>query len=187
MQLPFSFPSPLRTERLVLRFMTVSDIDDVHAYQSREDVCRYMTYEPRDRPTVAEKVTQYADAHVLAGDGDYWQIAATLDGRVIGDVYFTIKSVEQQTAEIGWSLHPDFQGRGYMSEAAGAMLALAFDQVGLRRIIAVLDPRNDGSTALCRRLGLREEAHFVEDEWFKGEWADTGIYAILAREWASRG
>jgi len=48
---------------------------------------------------------------------------------------------------------------------------------------AELDPRNDASIALCRRLGMREEAHFVEDMWFKGEWADTGVYAILASEW----
>ena len=51
---------------------------------------------------------------------------------------------------------------------------------------ANLDPRNDASAALCRRLGMREEAHFVEDIWFKGEWADSAIYAILDREWRAR-
>lgn len=183
MQLPFTFPSPLSAERLALRFMTADDVDDIHAYQSRPDVCRYLLFEPRDRAMVAEKVAQHAEARELRGDGDYWQIAIEHDGRVIGDVYFTVKSLEQQTGEIGWTLHPDFHGRGYMSEAAGAVLAVAFGQIGLRRVIAELDPRNAGSTALCRRLGLREEAHFVEDVWFKGEWADTGIYAILAREW----
>jgi aminoglycoside 6'-N-acetyltransferase len=50
---------------------------------------------------------------------------------------------------------------------------------------AELDPRNDASVALCRRLGKREEAHFVEDLWFKGAWGDTGIYAMLDREWRS--
>jgi aminoglycoside 6'-N-acetyltransferase len=74
-----------------------------------------------------------------------------------------------------------------MTEAAGAVLAVAFEQIGLRRVIANLDPRNVGSIALCRRLGMREEAYFVEDFWSKGEWTDTGIYALLAREWASRG
>lgn len=183
MELPFSFPSPVATERLVLRFMTAADVDDVHAYQSRPDVCRYMLFEPRDRATVAEKVAEHAEARELRGDGDYWQLAVSLDGRVIGDVFFTIKSVAQQTAEIGWTMHPDFHGRGYMTEAAGAVLAVAFEQIGLRRVIANLDPRNAASVSLCRRLGLREEAHFVEDVWVKGGWADTGIYALLAREW----
>jgi len=49
----------------------------------------------------------------------------------------------------------------------------------------VLDPRNHASAALCRRLGMREEARFVEDLWFKGSWGDTAIYAILDREWAA--
>ena len=70
-----------------------------------------------------------------------------------------------------------------MTEAASAVLALAFGTIGLHRVIAVLDPRNTASVALCRRLGMREEAFHVEDMWFKGEWGDTGIYAILDREW----
>jgi RimJ/RimL family protein N-acetyltransferase len=185
-QLPFTFPSPLATERLVLRFMMPGDVDDIYAYQSRQDVCRYLLFDPRDRPTVTAKVLQHAAARTLSDTGDYWQIAVTLDGRVIGDVYFALKSVELRTGEIGWTMHPDFHGRGYMSEAAGAVLAVAFRELGMRRMIANLDPRNTASAALCRRLGMRHEAHFVEDVWEKGEWADTGIYAILAREWAER-
>lgn len=185
MQLPFSFPSPLRTERLVLRFMTDDDVDDIHAYHSREDVCRYLLFEPRERAVVTEKVAQHAQARTLTADGDYWQIAVELDGRVIGDVFFTIKSCEHETGEIGWTLHPDFHGAGYMTEAARAVLGLAFDAIGLHRVIAVLDPRNGASIALCRRLGMREEAYHLEDMWFKGEWGDTGIYALLAREWAA--
>jgi aminoglycoside 6'-N-acetyltransferase len=73
-----------------------------------------------------------------------------------------------------------------MTEAASAVLDLAFGPLGLHRVMADLDPRNQTSAALCRRLGMREEAHFVEDLWVKDAWADTGIFAILAREWAAR-
>jgi RimJ/RimL family protein N-acetyltransferase len=187
--LPYELTAPLRTERLLLRTMTGADVDDIHAYQSREDVCRYLMFEPRSREEVSERVARYATAVSLGGDGDYWQLAverASEPGRVIGDVYFTIKSVANATAEIGWTLHPDFRGQGYMTEAARAVLELAFTELRLHRVTAELDPRNDGSVALCRRLGLREEAYFVEDLWFRGAWGDTGIYAILEREWAGR-
>jgi RimJ/RimL family protein N-acetyltransferase len=189
-RLPYTFAAPLRTARLVLRTMTPDDVDDVHAYQSREDVCRYLTFEPRTRDQVAEKVELYSRALALRGDGDFWQLALERAGRrgqVIGDLYFTIKSVANAVGEIGWSLHPDFSGHGYMTEAAEAVLDIAFGQLGLHRVQAELDPRNLASVALCRRLGLREEAHFVEDVWFKGHWGDTGIYAILDREWGARG
>jgi RimJ/RimL family protein N-acetyltransferase len=190
--LPFVFESPLVTDRLVLRLMTLDDVDAVHAYQSRDDVCRYLLFEPRGREQVAQKVAQHAAACRLAEDGDYLQLALELRaggddaGRVIGDSYFTISSREHWRGEIGWTMHPDYMGRGYASEAATAVLDLAFATLGLHRVIAELDVRNNASVALCRRLGLREEAHFVRDMMFKGEWADTGVYAILADEWQQR-
>ena len=190
--LPFEFTSPLVTERLVLRLMTLEDVDAVHAYQSRSDVCRYLLFEPRTREEVAEKVAKHSRAVTLAADHDYLELAVTLrgpdgePGPLIGDSYFTIASVEHSRAEIGWALHPDHRDRGYAAEAAAAMLDLAFATLGLHRVYAELDVRNDASVALCRRLGMREEAHFVQDMMFKGEWADTGIYALLADEWRSR-
>ena len=191
MSLPFSFAAPIRTERLTLRLMTPADVDDVHAYQSRDDVCRYLLHEPRGRDEVEEWVAKYAAATELAADGDWIEPAiefAMPDGmrRVIGHMYLTIASVENRGAEIGWTLHPDFFGHGYAVEAATAILELAFGDLGMHRVRAELDPRNDASIALCRRLGMREEAHFVQDLFFKGEWADTGVYAILDHEWAGR-
>jgi RimJ/RimL family protein N-acetyltransferase len=187
-RLPYQLTAPLRTDRLLLRTMTVADVDAVHAYQSLEDVARYTTFEPRTREEVAEKVAAHSTALVLGADGDYWQLAverASHPGGVIGDLYFTVKSTVNATGEIGWTLHPDFTGRGYMTEAASAVLSLAFAELGLHRVTAELDPRNAASVALCRRLGMRQEAHFAEDLWFKGAWGDTAIYAILDREWAA--
>ncbi|HEU0207276.1 MAG TPA: GNAT family N-acetyltransferase [Pseudolysinimonas sp.] len=186
MSLPFPFAEPIRTERLTLRVMTAADVDDVHAYQSREDVCRYLLHGPRSREEVTEWVATYAAATSLAADGDWIAPAIELEGRVIGHMYLKLASVENRGAEIGWTLHPDFFGHGYASEAAAAILELAFDRLGMHRVRAELDPRNDASIALCRRLGMREEARFVKDLMFKGAWADTGVYAILNEEWAAR-
>jgi RimJ/RimL family protein N-acetyltransferase len=188
--LPYELTEPVHTERLLIRTMGTQDVDDIHGYQSREDVCRYLPYAPRTRDEVARKVTQYSAAIAVAGEGDYWQLAIERladPGRVIGDVYFSLKSTSDAAAEIGWTLHPSHEGQGYMTEAAGAILEIAFSGIGLHRVVARLDPRNDASAALCRRLGMREEALFIEDIWFKGEWGDTSVFAILAREWeASR-
>lgn len=191
MSLPFEFDEPIRTERLTLRLMTAADVDDVHAYQSREDVCRYLLHGPRTRDEVVEWVAKYAEATRLAQDDDWIEPAIELampDGtrRVIGHMYLNLASVENLGAEIGWTLHPDFFGHGYAREASTAILDLAFGTLGLHRVRAELDPRNDASIALCRRLGMREEARFVKDLMFKGDWADTGVYAILEQEWVER-
>lgn len=185
-KLPYTWQT-LKTERLTMRLMTADDIDDVFAYQSREDVCRYLLFDPRTRDEVAERNASNRQATTVTQDDDWWQIALELATpertRVIGDLYFTIKSVENSHGEIGWTLHPDFAGQGYAFEGAQAVLAVAFDTLGLHRVTAELDPRNDRSIALCTRLGLREEAYYREDLWFRGAWADTGVYAILNSEY----
>lgn len=173
---------PIHTERLVLRLMVDSDLDDVHAWMSDEDVARYQLYEPRSREQVREHIDKVKDARRLENDDDFVEFAIDLDGRVIGCIYFPLKSVENETAELGWALTAAYQGRGFAFEAARAVLALAFNVMGLHRVTAELDPRNAASVALCLRLGMREEAHFVEDLRFKGAWADTGVYAILDHE-----
>ena len=188
MRLPYPFQAPLRTDRLVLRTMTPDDVADLHVYQSRADVCSYLPYEPRTREELAAKLEKWSTATTLAGEGDYWQLAMERSedpGLVIGDLYFAIKSVQNEAAEIGWVLNPEHGGHGYMTEAARAVLRIAFTEIGVHRVAAVLHPRNSASIALCRRLGMRPEAHFVEDVWFKGAWDDTLIYAMLDREWRS--
>src|SRR5690349_5876214 len=54
------------------------------------------------------------------------------------------------------------------------------------RSIGRCDARNDASAQLIERLGMRREAHFRENEHFKGEWADQYVYAMLAAEWKAR-
>ena len=165
--LPFVFEHPLVTERLVLRLMTLGDVDDVFAYSALEEVCRYQLHEPRTRDEVAEQIANHTAATTLAKDGDYLQLAlelpATTDvpGRVIGDSYFSLGSVENSRGVIGWTMHPDFMGHGYATEAASAVLDTAFRTLRLHRVMAELDPRNTASIALCKRLRMREEAYFV--------------------------
>ena len=182
------FLEPIWTERLGLRLETDADIDAIHSWQSRADVCRYLLYEPRDRATVATRIAEDSQRTRLEASGDYLQLAVERrsDDRVIGQMYFSVDNAEYSTLEIGWVFHPDVAGQGYAAEAAKALLALGFETMGAHRIFASLTPENTASVRLCLRLGMREEAHFVEDMFIKGRWEDTGVYAMLDREWARR-
>jgi RimJ/RimL family protein N-acetyltransferase len=178
---------PIRTERLLLRPLTPADVDDLHAYYSRADVCRYIPPEPRDREQLLTRFDDPARCRTTLDDeGQVLQLGVELDGRVIGDCILFFHSVEHRHGEIGYVLNPDFHGHGYMTEAAVAMLALAFEGLGLRRITARTDARNTASHAVLRRLGMRQEAYLRENEWFKGEWTDEIDFAILRTEWAPR-
>lgn len=179
---------PFDTERLHLRPMRPDDLDDIMRLQ-REDVTIYLTHGPRTREDAAVHLERNAAAVRLERDDDWIQPAIELDGHLVGHLYLKLASVEHEGAEIGWALHPDVQGRGYATEAATALLDRAFGEVGFHRVRAEIDPRNAPSIAVCRRLGMREEAWHVRDfrdERIPGGWGDTGVWAILDEEWAAR-
>lgn len=183
--IPFEFVEPIRTERLVLRQLAAGDLEDVYAWMSDPAVAEYQLYEPRTREQVAEHLAKAEAATSIAVDDDWIEFGIQLDDRIIGCIFFNLKSVADSTAEIGWALTAAHQGKGYAREAASAVLTLAFDTLELHRVYAELDPRNAPSIVLCERLGMRHEAHLVEHMMFKGAWADTGIYGLLEREWAA--
>lgn len=185
---------PLRTERLVLRTLTPDDLDDVFAYAGRDDVIRYLPWPKRNRDEVAEHLSRRLNT-TLAADGDVIVLGMelppspsdpTAHPRIIGDMTLVLSSIEHRQATIGWVLNPEYESRGFATEAASRVLSLAFDDLGSHRVVAELDPRNTSSAALCTRLGMRHEAHFVHSEIFKGEWGDLAVYAILDVEWNAR-
>lgn len=174
---------PRRTERLVLRRFRHGDEADVLAYRGREDVVRYMPAEPLSAADAAGFVAERARAAGIAADNDRIVLAVEHDGRVIGEVVIKSGLLADRQAEIGWVLNPDYHGRGLAAEAARELLALAFCELGMHRAWAQIDPRNTASARLCERLGMRKEAHFRHDMWFKGEWGDTAVYGLLEDEW----
>jgi RimJ/RimL family protein N-acetyltransferase len=173
------------TERLRLRPYEMGDLNDLFAYRTRPDVTRYVYWEPRDRDDVAAGLSRRARSRSLEREGDELILATELreTGRTIGDVSLQWISAAHRQAEIGFVFHPDYHGKGYASEAAREMLRLGFEGVGFHRIEGRCDARNDASARLMERLGMRREAHLVENEWFKGEWGSELVYAILDREW----
>jgi len=118
-----------------------------------------------------------------------WRAGVVLPetGAVIGDVVLFQVSQEHRAAEVGYIVHPDHAGRGYATEAAREMLRPGFEIFGMHRIIARLDARNTASARVLEHLGMRREAHFVQNEFFKGEWSDELVYAMLNDEWRESG
>jgi RimJ/RimL family protein N-acetyltransferase len=179
---------PVETARLLLRPIDpASDVDALHAYQSLPEVCRYIPYEPRTRGEVAARLADPAKVRsTLTEPGQAINLAVEIKetGLVAGDVM--IFWSDETNAEIGYVIHPDCQGKGIATEAAAALLRLAFDAeqgLGVHRVVARIDQRNPASGAVLTKIGMRQEAILVENEWFKGEWGTEVDFAILDREW----
>lgn len=180
---------PLATERLLLRPFTTDDLEDVLAIHGRPDVVRYLYWEVRSRDEVRELLERRVHLDRIEKEGDALVLAVVRrsDGRVIGEMTLRWTSAQHRQGEVGFVFHPDAHGQGYAREATSVVLDLAFDRLGLHRVYGRTDGRNDASARLMLRLGMRQEAHFVHNEIFKGEWGDELVFAILADEWAARG
>lgn len=178
---------PIRTERLELRPFSVDDLDDASVYMSDPDVVRYLYWQVRDRDEVRAFLAERALQGVLEREGDRLYLALVLPstGQVIGEVMLYWTSAEHQQGELGYTLNPRFQGQGYAREGALAALEIGFDLLGLHRIVGKCDALNTASASLMARLGMRREAHFIHDEFFKGAWGDTFVYAMRDEEWSA--
>ncbi|MFF5096836.1 MULTISPECIES: GNAT family N-acetyltransferase [Actinosynnema] len=176
---------PIRTERLLLRPFTGADLDALHSWQSREDVVRYLYGGVRTLEESADQLMSRAAVTWPSKAAEELSLAVELDGEVVGEAVLKWLSEEHRQGEIGYVLHPDHHGRGIAVEASEALLRLAFEGLGLHRVIAQCDPRNTASWRVMEKLGMRREAHLRHCEVFKGEWGDVYTYALLEDEWSA--
>lgn len=175
----------IETSRLILRPFELSDHADMLEYQSNPEVVKYIPWPVRTPEQVQEALEKGMKDTNLEKQGDWVLLSIVLKDtkKVIGQLNMSIVSEKNKHAEFGYVLNPSYSGNGYVTEACKAFLTWAFKNHDLHRISAVVDQRNPKSRAVCERLGLRLEATHVEDDFFKGEWTSTWIFAILKREW----
>jgi RimJ/RimL family protein N-acetyltransferase len=179
----------IETDRLLLRPISLTDVDDLLEYQSSPEIVRYIPWPERTR----EQVIEAAEKTLATGkldlkeDGDFlvlvWEIkSGEFEGKVIGQSNMGLKSLRDGNADIGWVTHQNFQRQGYAFEATKALMEFGFQNFPIRRLIADIDTRNPESAAMATKLGMRREAEFVDAEIFKGSLCSMWLYAILKSE-----
>nr|WP_255670293.1 GNAT family protein [Aeromicrobium wangtongii] len=174
---------PVATPRLVLRRFDVTDIAAIHAYRVQPQVTEWITGRAVSIESLAERF----------GDGSSFVIAEH-EGRLIGDLMVRVNDAYAQRevaegasatqAELGWTFDPAVQGQGLATEAVGELLRICFEELGLRRVTAGCFAGNVASWRLMERVGMRREAHHVQDSLHRDHgWQDGYVYALLADEW----
>jgi RimJ/RimL family protein N-acetyltransferase len=180
---------PLETERLLLRPFASDDFEALFSMHSHPEVARYLYWDARTKEEARAVLERKMQARAIKSAGDALVLAGVKkeSGELIGDFNLVWHGSEHAQGEIGFIVHPDHQGHGYATEAARVLLRLAFEEMRLHRVVGRLDARNSASARVLDRLGLRREAHLIENEFVKGEWQSELVYAILDREWAATG
>ena len=178
----FSHIPTLETERLILRGMRVSDAEDMYDYAKRPSVTQYLTWNPHTDPAETREYLTYVGQRYRTGDFYDWAVVDKETGRMIGTCGFTSFSCPNDSAEIGYVLHPAYQGKGLATEAVRRVLEFGFVDLGLHRIEAHFMEGNDASRRLMERVGMTFEGYARESMRIKGRFCTVGTCAVLRQE-----
>jgi RimJ/RimL family protein N-acetyltransferase len=174
----------------VLRPFREDDLEPLLAIRNRPEVWRWLLRREVDPRS-------YGDAlRAVADDPLDHSVVVELDGTVIGTGSLEVRDAMGQDAGgpsrraeglLGYILDPATAGRGYATELASALLAVAFDELLLHRVTAGCFAANAASWRVMEKVGMRREQHGVQDSWHAElGWVDGYTYAILAEEWHAR-
>ncbi|MBO4770352.1 MAG: GNAT family N-acetyltransferase [Clostridia bacterium] len=177
----------MQTERLVLEKLASRHAEDMFEYSSREDVTEFLSWYPhRDIYDTREWIRK---TRALYRKGVFcdWAIVLKQSGKMIGTVGFVRFSPENNRAEIGYAMNPDYEGHGFMTEAVSAIINLGFSKFGLNRIEALFIDGDLKSRAVMERCGMTYEGMLADYLTIKGKSRNIGICSITINNYFIRG
>lgn len=176
----------IATRRCTLRRFTGQDLAAFAEYRADPSVARFQSWSAYSLDD-ARQLYATLTGTVFGAPGTWYQIAIAdnRDDSLLGDCALHFLEDEQQV-EIGFTLAPAHQRQGLAKEALTALLDYLFDGLGKHRVVAITDAENHPARNVLRSLGFRQEAHFVQNVFFKGRWGDECLFACLAHEWQAK-
>lgn len=173
------FPE-LTTQRCTLRQVTYNDLDEILFLRSDNHVMRYID---KARATTLEEAKGWViaiDVALEQSSGITWGICLKGEKKIIGTIGLWRIIKEHYRAEIGYSLHPAYWGKGLMTELMAAVLPYGFKHLKLHSIEANVNPANTASINLLKKHGFIQEGYFKENFYFNGQFLDSAIFSLLA-------
>lgn len=162
---------PLLTERLRLRRSVAVDAEAISAFRSDPDVHRYQGWERIDPEGIRAEIEEMA-RRAPGQPGGWVQLSVEErgSGRLLGDVGLNSVDGEPGVIKVGYTIAPVFQGRGYATEAVGALVAYAFDTLGADVVRAYASVENVSSIRVAEKVGMRPveriEHRYGDEVWF---------------------
>ncbi len=180
----YQFVQPLVTTRLRLRRIQPGDEKAICRYRGLMDVARYQGWKTFNLEDAAQLIEeQSASEPGIPGTWFQLAIVESVGDLLIGDCGLYCWPDDPSQLELGITISPEHQRRGFATESLRCVLDYGFRELAMHRISAVTDDRNVAAAAVFRGLGFRLEGYFLEHRWFKGSWNSEYLFAILRREW----
>ncbi|WP_066393301.1 GNAT family N-acetyltransferase [Neobacillus mesonae] len=172
----------LETERLILRKLTLADVDDMFAYCSNAEVSKYVTWDTHRMTSDTKHFVNYVLQQYKNKKIAPWGIEFKETGKLIGTIDFVWWRPEHSSAEIGYVISQDFWGQGITTEAAKEIIKFGFENMELIRIQARCFTENIGSQRVMEKAGMSLEGINRKAMFIKGKHRDLKMYSILKEE-----
>jgi ribosomal-protein-alanine N-acetyltransferase len=172
------FPHIL-TQRLRLRKVVTTDASDIFSLRSDERVMEFLDRPMQKTMGDSRQLIKIITNGINNNEAITWAINLKNDPKLIGTIGFWRIIKEHFRAEIGYLLHPDYQGKGIMQEALEEVLDFGFRTLKLHSIEANVNPNNLASIKLLERNRFIKEAYFKENYYYDGKFLDTAIYSLI--------
>ena len=171
----------LETERLLLRRLVDTDVEEIFALRSNAETMQYI---PRPLAKSKEEALAHIvmiESKIVDNTGINWAITVKGNPKAIGIIGIYKIFPENHRAEIGYMISPETYGKGYTTEAIKVVLDYGFEQLDLHSMEAIIDPDNIASERVLQKNGFVKEAHILENGLWEGKYIDTVIYSLLRR------
>jgi ribosomal-protein-alanine N-acetyltransferase len=169
----------LRTERLLLRQILQSDINEIFRGLSHPEVIKHYGISFKTLEASQEQMDWYANM-ILEDTGRCWAICSPDNAHFYGVVTLVFWKKEHRKAETGYWIFPEHWGKGIVSEALEKVLEYGFSEMNLHRVSAESEDDNAGSIGVLKKLGFVHEGTMQECEIKNGRFINLDIYAKLA-------
>lgn len=176
-----SFPS-LTTRRLRLRAPTMNDATPFLALLSIPEVTRFNNWPDRPTRAAAERSMRWMSRVHASRRGCAWIIEDRRASGLIGAIRFNHFDRRWKSGEVGYELHPDYWGRGLMTEALCAVVQSGHQAFALNRIEAWTLPGNPASDRVLEKAGFAYEGTLRQRAWFKGAFHDFRMFGRVAAD-----
>ncbi len=173
----------METERLLFRAIKRTDLEDVYEYSSNPLTSQYLLWDVHQSIATTREFIEIVLSKYKSGDYNDWAIVYKPTGKMIGTCGFTRIDEENNLAEIGYVLNPDFWRMGIATEAVEKVIAFAFDTLNINRVEAKFMFGNEASLAVMKKVGMKFEGYQRDAIFAKGKYKTIGIASILKREY----
>jgi [ribosomal protein S5]-alanine N-acetyltransferase len=174
-------PVRLQGASVILRELRAGDIDGLAAILSDDRVTGWLSFDSRSRSEATGLLEGIVERSTQDPRTEYYlAIVQPPDDEVLGLCRLALEGV--QAATLGFAIQADRWGQGLATDAAATMIDFGFRALDLHRITATIEPTNQASLAIAKKLGMSYEGRLRDHDFAHGDWHDSLLFSVLAHD-----